>query len=95
MGADHGPALAREGIGAGVRLVVEAVAPFGGPLIVRLGRARLALARIVARTIEVEVGSEVEAGSEVEVGAGPGIVRDGSAGATVAPRSAVPAKAGR
>jgi Fe2+ transport system protein FeoA len=45
--------LAREGIAAGVRVTVEAVAPFGGPLIVRVGRARVALGRRVAETIEV------------------------------------------
>lgn len=50
----HGPALAAEGIVAGVEIEVESAVPFGGPLVVRVGRARLALAREAARAVEVE-----------------------------------------
>ena len=46
-----GPAreeLEREGLTPGARVVVAARSPLGGPLLVRLGRARLALAASVA-----------------------------------------------
>ena len=56
VGAEHAFQLAREGIAPGCRLAVEASAPFGGPLIVRVGRARVAVARRVARSIELETG---------------------------------------
>jgi Fe2+ transport system protein FeoA len=56
VGDEHASQLAREGIALGTRFAIEATAPFGGPLIVRVGRARVALARRVARTIEVETG---------------------------------------
>lgn len=59
VGDEHASQLAREGIGPGTRLAIEASAPFGGPLIVRVGRARVALARRVARTILVESGPPV------------------------------------
>jgi Fe2+ transport system protein FeoA len=53
IGREHASQLAREGIAPGSRLAIEAAAPFGGPLIVRVGRARVALARRVARTVEL------------------------------------------
>ena len=53
VGVEHRATLAREGVEVGSHLALEASAPFGGPLIVRLGRARLALARSVARTVDV------------------------------------------
>lgn len=53
VGAEHGPALAREGLGPGTTVTVDAVAPFGGPLLLGVGRARLAVARSVAATVEV------------------------------------------
>jgi len=53
VGAEHGPALAREGLGPGATVTVDAHAPFGGPLLVGVGRARLAVARSVAATVEV------------------------------------------
>jgi len=37
---------------------VENDAPFGGPRIVRLGGARLALARRIARTIQVRIETD-------------------------------------
>ncbi|HEY6057549.1 MAG TPA: FeoA family protein [Candidatus Limnocylindrales bacterium] len=53
VAGEHRAALTREGVVAGQGIVVEEVAPFGGPLVLGVGRARLALARSVARTIEV------------------------------------------
>jgi Fe2+ transport system protein FeoA len=50
---EYATELAREGLQVGVEVGVEAAAPFGGPLIVRVGRARIAIARRVAGTIEV------------------------------------------
>lgn len=63
VGEDHRATLAREGIEIGSNIVVEASAPFGGPLVVGLDRARIALARSVARTIHVERSHDREAGS--------------------------------
>ncbi len=57
VGTDHEATLAREGIEPGSDVVVEASAPFGGPIVVRVGRARLALARSVARTVAVEAAT--------------------------------------
>jgi Fe2+ transport system protein FeoA len=50
--------LAGHGIRPGVIVEVEADAPFGGPRIVNLGSARLAIARAVARTIRVRRGPD-------------------------------------
>lgn len=50
---DGAPRLAGYGVIVGAVVAVEADAPFGGPRIVRLGAARVALARSVARTILV------------------------------------------
>jgi len=41
------------GIRPGARVVVEGDAPFGGPRIVRVGRARVAIDRRLARAIAV------------------------------------------
>ena len=49
--------LAAEGLHQGDILQVEARLPLGGPVVVRLGRARVALARRVAAAIVVEPGS--------------------------------------
>lgn len=49
----HAAVLARHGIVAGSRLTVEAHAPFGGPIVVLVGRARVALGRDVAAGIAV------------------------------------------
>jgi len=46
--------LAAEGLASGDRVVVEERLPLGGPIVVRVGRARLALARRVAAAIRVE-----------------------------------------
>lgn len=46
-------ALTGHGIRPGVVVEIEADAPFGGPRIVQLGFARLAIARVVARAIRV------------------------------------------
>ncbi len=47
-------ALEQEGVAAGTEMTVERRVGMGGPVIVRLGPARLAIARSVAREIEVE-----------------------------------------
>lgn len=49
--------LAAEGLHRGDAVVVEDRLPLGGPVVVRLGRARLALARRVAAAILVEPGA--------------------------------------
>jgi len=46
--------LAAEGLHRGDALEVEAMLPLGGPVVVRLGRARVAIARRVAAGILVE-----------------------------------------
>jgi Fe2+ transport system protein FeoA len=46
--------LAAEGLHRGDILQVETRLPFGGPVVVRLGRARLALAQRVAAAILVQ-----------------------------------------
>lgn len=48
------PRLAAEGLAPGDRVRVETRLPLGGPIVVRVGRARLALARRVAAGIRVE-----------------------------------------
>lgn len=50
----HVDELATEGLRPGVRIGIDAAAPLGGPLVVSVGRARVALARAVAKTILVE-----------------------------------------
>jgi Fe2+ transport system protein FeoA len=45
--------LAAEGLHAGERIEVEARLPLGGPVVVRVGRARIAIARSVAAAILV------------------------------------------
>jgi Fe2+ transport system protein FeoA len=48
------PALEQEGVVTGAVLTIERRVGLGGPIIVRLGRARLAIARPVAATVLVE-----------------------------------------
>ena len=55
-------ALEQEGVVTGAVLKVERRVGLGGPLIVRLGRARLAIARAVAGTVEVEPVPDNEGG---------------------------------
>jgi Fe2+ transport system protein FeoA len=50
--------LGQEGVVPGTDLAVERTVGLGGPMIVRLGRARLAIARSVAREIEVEAAPD-------------------------------------
>ena len=50
--------LVPEGIGVGVEISVERRLALGGPLIVRLDRARLAIARSVAAGVVVEPSEE-------------------------------------
>lgn len=52
--ADAAAALAAEGLTAGDLLEIETRQPFGGPVVVRVGHARLAIAARVAREIVVE-----------------------------------------
>jgi Fe2+ transport system protein FeoA len=52
-------ALEQEGIATGVALRVDRRVGLGGPVIVRLGRARLAIARAIAGGVEVEPIQEV------------------------------------
>jgi Fe2+ transport system protein FeoA len=49
--------LGQEGVVPGTELEVERTVGLGGPMIVRLGRARLAIARSVARGIDVEAAA--------------------------------------
>jgi Fe2+ transport system protein FeoA len=50
-------ALQQEGVVIDAELTVERRVGLGGPVIVRLGRARLAIARAVARSIETGTAS--------------------------------------
>lgn len=56
VGAAFREELASEGIRPGAELSVSAAAPFGGPLVVLVGRARVAVARPVAGTVDVSIG---------------------------------------
>jgi oxygen-dependent protoporphyrinogen oxidase len=58
VGDDHRSQLVHEGLRPGARVAVRSAAPFGGPLVLQVGRARVALARSVARTVEVTVDEE-------------------------------------
>ncbi len=57
------PRLAALGLHLGSVLSVEQDAPLGGPRVVRLGTARLALARVVTRGIRVSLAAD---GKELE-----------------------------
>jgi Fe2+ transport system protein FeoA len=50
-------ALAQEGLGVGAEIEIERRLAVGGPLILRLGQSRLAIARIVAADVLVEPAS--------------------------------------
>lgn len=52
---EHARQLAAHGLRSGSAVWVDDDAPFGGPRIVRLGSARLALARVVTRAVRVRV----------------------------------------
>ena len=45
--------LARFGLVAGAWIEIESRAPFGGPLVVRIGRSRVAVPRAIGRRIGV------------------------------------------
>ncbi len=51
---ETGRRLAGHGIRPGITVTVESDAPFRGPRVVRVGEARIALARVIARLIVVE-----------------------------------------
>jgi Fe2+ transport system protein FeoA len=53
VGPDHETTLSQEGLAPGAEISVERRLALGGPLIIRLGRTRLALARTVAGEILV------------------------------------------
>ena len=59
IGPDHEAELADSGLGVGSLVVIATRAPLGGPLVVRCGRARLAVPRRIAATILVEPLPEV------------------------------------
>jgi oxygen-dependent protoporphyrinogen oxidase len=52
---EHGEDLALEGLHPGTEVTVASRAPLGGPLVVGIGRARIAVARKVAAGIAVEL----------------------------------------
>lgn len=52
--AEHAAALAAEGVAAGGLVEIETRQPFGGPVVVRGGHARIAIAARVAREVVVE-----------------------------------------
>lgn len=56
VGPGDAERLAAEGLQPGDRLVVEVLLPLGGPVVVRVGRARIAIARAVAAGILVDPG---------------------------------------
>ncbi len=60
VGAAFREDLASEGIRPGAELSVSAAAPFGGPLVVLVGRARVAVATSVARTVDVSVADPTD-----------------------------------
>jgi Fe2+ transport system protein FeoA len=64
-------AVAAEGLLPGVVVSLERRIAFGGPLIVHLGRARLALSREVARRIVVEPAAVAEAAAVETEAAAP------------------------
>ena len=59
VGPDHQSALSQEGLGLGSAISVERRLALGGPMVVRLGRTRLALARSVAAAILVTPADEI------------------------------------
>ncbi|MEW5990621.1 MAG: protoporphyrinogen oxidase [Chloroflexota bacterium] len=58
VAADHAAELALEGVVPGTIVAVASRAPLGGPLVVGVGRARVAVARSVASTVAVEPAPE-------------------------------------
>jgi Fe2+ transport system protein FeoA len=52
---EHGRDLSLEGLHLGTEVAVASRAPLGGPLVVGIGRARIAVARRVAAGIAVEL----------------------------------------
>jgi Fe2+ transport system protein FeoA len=52
-GEPHAASLARIGVVRGARVEIESRAPFGGPLVVRVGRSRVAIPRAIGRGIWV------------------------------------------
>jgi Fe2+ transport system protein FeoA len=57
IAGDHDADLALEGLLPGTAIAVASRSPFGGPLVVGVGRARIAVARSVASTVAVSMES--------------------------------------
>jgi len=72
VGPDHSLELLREGVLAGARVSVRGVAPVGGPVIVEIGRATVAIARTIAATVRV-VADDADAPAFGDGGAPPGL----------------------
>jgi oxygen-dependent protoporphyrinogen oxidase len=53
VGDPYRKVLAGEGVRPGVRVTVASAAPFGGPVVLDVGRARVAVGRSVAATVDV------------------------------------------
>jgi Fe2+ transport system protein FeoA len=58
VGSAHAVDLLHEGILPGTHLRLRTVAPVGGPVIVELGRATLAIARPIAATVRIMLETE-------------------------------------
>jgi len=58
VGPDHAGELLREGILPGTYLGVRGIAPIGGPVIVELGQATVAVARPIAATVRIAIEGE-------------------------------------
>jgi Fe2+ transport system protein FeoA len=54
VGANDTADLLHAGIRPGSRVRVDAVAPFGGPMVIGVGRSRVAVAREVAARIAID-----------------------------------------
>jgi Fe2+ transport system protein FeoA len=65
VGPEHESALTQEGLGVGSEISIERRLALGGPMVLRLGRTRLALARSVAAVILVTPADlALESGSD-------------------------------
>lgn len=53
VATDTAPDLHRMGILPGASVTVESHAPFGGPIVIRIGRTRIAIARSLAAAVAV------------------------------------------
>jgi Fe2+ transport system protein FeoA len=74
VGPDHAVDLLREGLLPGAPVAVRSTAPLGGPVIVEIGRATIAVGRRIAASVRVapQTQSEREPEAEHEPGPEPG-----------------------